>query len=403
MFGIAPGQLYNGMIAPLAPFTLTGVLWYQGESNASKPELYPRILSSMIADWRTRFDSPALPFFLVQLPSFTDTHFLWIREAESQVARDVPNVAVAVTIDTNDGYDLHPRQKREIGRRLSLLARQKVYKESLVASGPVFKSAAADGANIRVTFDTSGHGLASATPDAIKGFALAADDGAYRYADATIDGDAIVVHCDAIADPKTVRYAWAGIPQATLTNKSGLPAAPFRTDDQPREITEVQKQPISHKVATPTYQAEIDGDGKITSLVVANKQFLSNSPGAAGGTSIPALFGPRSLPNIRELGPNILSCSDNEITLQLTFNSTDMVWQITNHSKSEIQFHLALADKVTFNDNKNPNQPLTLKRQNTSLTSTGFDSAKSTNDGPILTTTIKPNTTKDLHFNFPGK
>src|SRR6185312_14262905 len=289
LFG-GPGQMFNAMVAPLAPFQAKGVLWYQGESNAGRPDIYAHVLSTMIADWRTQWDEPALPFLIVQLPPFVDSHFTWIREAQADVAQTVPNTALAVTIDTTDGYNLHPKEKREIGRRLALLARHMVYKEGVLASGPVFKQAAIEGSDVRVTFDTGGNGLAvQGAPRSrqVKGFALAGTDGEYRYAHATIDGDDVLIHCDSVPSPKTVRYAWDGIPDAHLTNKSGLPAAPFRTYDLPRSMVEIRKQPAPHRVVMPAYDIEIDGDGNVTSLAVGGRQFLSNEPGPAVGNEHP--------------------------------------------------------------------------------------------------------------------
>ena len=128
MFGIGASTLYNGMINPLVPLGLKGAVWYQGEANAGKPQQYAALLSSMITQWRQKFDNPQLPFLIVQLPSFSDKmgdhYFTWVREAEAKVAHTVPNTWMAVTLDTNDGSNLHPIEKKEIGDRLALLARK---------------------------------------------------------------------------------------------------------------------------------------------------------------------------------------------------------------------------------------------------------------------------------------
>jgi hypothetical protein len=136
---------------------------------------------------------------------------------------------------------------------------------------------------------------------------VAGDDGIYRFANARIDGDSVMVRCDQIPSPKTVRYAWAGVPDSTLINAAGLPAAPFRTDDFPYSNVEVQNEPVSRQVTTSTYEIHVDGNGDVSSLSVRGVQFLSNEPGMAGGTSIPAMFGPRSLPDIQTLGSDLLS------------------------------------------------------------------------------------------------
>jgi sialate O-acetylesterase len=398
MFGIAPGQIYNAMIAPLIPLNLTGVLWYQGESNASKPELYPRVLSTMIGDWRDRFQNEKLPFFLVQLPAFVDTKFVWIREAEAQVARDVPGVHVAVTYDTTDGFDLHPKQKREIGRRLSLLARKAVYNENLQATGPFLKSAEFEGSNVRLTFATDGQGLTTSSPVRVTGFEVAGKEGAFRFADARIEGDHVLLHCEAVPEPKYVRYAWSGIPDANLTGKQGLPVSPFRTDALPHDLIELQTVPTFRQITTPAYKVEIDGLGKITSLIVGNSQFLSNAPGASGGTSIPVLFGPRALSNIHVLGPNILSCSDNEVTLLLNFAPDSMTWSVTNRSNSAIQFRTALSSRVKVDGFVDAATAFTLKNQKAAFRVTGLDKTTKGDDGTMLEMTIKPHSTREISF-----
>lgn len=394
MFGIAPSHLYNRMVAPLTPFSIKGVVWYQGESNGSRPDLYARVLSNMIADWRTRWNDADLPVLLVQLPAFTDSKFIWIREAQAEVARTTPHVSIAVTTDTTDGFDLHPKQKAEIGRRLALLARRDVYGRHIVAAGPLFKEAKVDGATMRVAFDAGGDGLTAASGQ-VKGFAVAGEDGVYHYADATIDGDAVVLRSNAVPSPKTARYAWAGIPEANLTNRSGLPAAPFRTDAQPRSEGEVQKQAVTRRFATPVYELQVDGVGKVTSLVVRGKQFLSNEAGAAGGTSVPAWLGARSLADIRELGPNLLSCGDSDITLTLSFKDDAMEWTLANRGKDDLQFRIALAGQVKV-DHADGNGPTTLSRGDSILAVTGVDSVSKTEDGNMLVANLKGGATKRL-------
>ncbi|MGE5611919.1 MAG: sialate O-acetylesterase [Bacillota bacterium] len=406
MFGIKPGHLYNGMVAPLIPYSLSGVIWYQGESNAGRPELYPRVLSALIADWRQRWQEPALPFLIVQLPPFVgrmgEHYFTWLREAQAEVVRSTPNTALAVTIDTTDGFDLHPKEKREVGRRLALLARRGVYKQDLVATGPVFKDAKVEGATMRVTFDTGGTGLASSMPGTIKGFAVAGDDGVYRFADAVIEGDSVLLRCQSVPMPKTVRYAWAGVPEASLTGKSGLPAAPFRTDRLPRSDIEVQIQPVMRNVSTAAYEVSIAGDGKVTSLGVRGKQFLSNALGVAGGTSIPVLFGSRSLSRIQAIGPDLLSCSDNEVTLLLAFKAEAMDWTLMNRGRDEITFRIALASEVVIAPQQT-GEPMKLSRGKASLTITGIDSVSDSEDGKVLQVVVKGGTTKRLTLSVGGR
>lgn len=246
MFGVRPTSLYNGMIAPLGPVGLKGVVWYQGEGNASNPETYPAKLSAVIRGWRKQFDNAELPFLVVQLPDYLPdwggVYWQWMRDAQREVADTTPHVGLVTAIGTNDGTDLHPKPKRAIGERAALLARQTVYGEAIVGRGPVFEKIEVRGDRVTVTFKTDGSTLTAADRNAVKGFVLAGDDGAYRPAVGTITGDRTVdVRSDGVPTPKTVRYAWAGVPDATLVNKEGLPAYPFRTDTLPVERIKEKK------------------------------------------------------------------------------------------------------------------------------------------------------------------
>ena len=224
MFGIAPSALYNGMIAPLGKAPIKGVVWYQGEGNSDRPSHYPRLLAALFASWRNRFETPDLPFIVVQLPDFagwSGLSWAWMREAQATAVRATEHASLAVGIATNDGSDLHPRQKREIGRRAALLALHDVYGRPVVARGPEFRRASPEGHSIRVTFDTTGDGLASSGGGPIRGFAVAGADGRYCYADAAVDGDAVLLRSEAVPAPLTVRYAWAGTRARTSSTAPG--------------------------------------------------------------------------------------------------------------------------------------------------------------------------------------
>ena len=399
MFGIKPANLYNGMIAPLGVAKFKGVLWYQGESNSAHPEKYPALLATMISEWRKQFGQPGLPFFIVQLPDYANLwegfYWPWIREMQARAVQSISNATLVVGIRTTDGFNLHPKEKLEIGRRAALLARQIAYGENLVASGPTFKNAAVEGSVIRVKFDTDHDGLASTAPDEIGGFAVAGADGNYHFAKATIDGETVIVRSEDIPQPQTVRYAWAAMPQDTLVNKSGLPAAPFRTDALPYSNVDVQKQRVTRRVATSNYEVVIDANGTVTSLIVHGAQFVSNEPGAAGGSSIPGFWGPRTLTNIREIGPQLLSCSDDDVTLQMAFNEKLMRWTITNGGKDPIAFQLALSPHA-----KAPNSigdgKVTLTCGSATLDVEGFDAITNTATGAILSSNIKAGTAKSI-------
>ena len=399
MFGIKPANLYNGMIAPLGHTTFKGVLWYQGESNSGHPGTYPALLRTMISEWRKQFGQPSLPFFIVQLPEYANLwegfYWPWIREMQAKAVQAIPNTALVVAIGTTDGFNLHPKEKLEIGRRAALLARQVASGEDIVASGPVFKGATVESSTIRVKLDTGGDGLASTTGDSIKGFAVAGADGEYHFADAKIDGENVIVGSKEVSHPQTVRYAWAAMPRATLINKSCLPAAPFRTDTLPYSNVEIQRQRITRRVATSAYQIVIDANGMTTSLVVHGAQFLSNDPGAAGGSSIPGFWGPRALTNIREIGPRLLSCGDDEVALQMAFGEKSMQWTITNSGKDQITFQVALSPHVKAPDSITGGKA-TLTRGTAILHLEGFDSITNTPTGALLISNIKARTAKQI-------
>jgi hypothetical protein len=399
MFGIKPAALYNAMIAPLGHTSFKGAVWYQGESNAAHPETYPALLATMIDAWRQQFAQPDLPFFIVQLPDYASLwegfYWPWIREKQAEAAHRIPHTALVVSLGTTDGFNLHPPQKREIGRRAALLARQQAYGEDILAQGPVFQRATITGPAIRVTFDTDHDGLASSAASGPKGFAVAGQDGVYHFADARIEGDSVVVQSQEVSEPQTVRYAWAGMPQATLINHSGLPAAPFRTDSQPYANVEIQPQQLTHRVATATYEIVINANGMPASLLFHGAQFLSNEPGAAGGGSIPGFWGPEPLNQIQENGPDLLTCSDAQVTLQMIFGDKSMNWLIQNRGKDPTTFQLALSPFVQVT------APLvegvtTLARGTNSVTMSGFDGLTNTPTGSLLSCRIQPGATQTI-------
>ena len=229
--------LYNGMIAPLLPYAIKGAIWYQGESNAGRAMQYRTLLPVMIKDWRARFGVGDFPFFIVQLASFMavnqnpeESQWAELREAQTLTAQNLPNVGLGLAIDIGDAQDIHPKNKQEVGRRLALAAEAIAYGQKIEYSGPVYKAMEIKGASIRLTFDHIGGGLVAKDGDKLKGFAIAGEDKKFVWADAVIDGDAIVVSSPTVAAPTAARYAWANNPICNLYNKANLPAVPFRTD-----------------------------------------------------------------------------------------------------------------------------------------------------------------------------
>ena len=234
-----PAVLYQGMIAPVAPLAIAGALWYQGEANSGRAYQYRTLLPLMIADWRRAFSQGDFPFLIAQLPAFqgrksqpgTDD-WAELREAQALTARTVPNCGLAVTIDTGEADNIHPKAKQPVGDRLALLALAQHYGKKVASSGPVFRALAREGGALRVSFDHADGGLAVHGERSAE-FSVAGVDRLWHWADAKIDGDTIVVSSADVPEPVAVRYAWQANPQATLFNGAGLPAAPFRSDDWP--------------------------------------------------------------------------------------------------------------------------------------------------------------------------
>jgi len=225
-----PAGLYNAMIAPLVPYGIRGVIWYQGESNANEAHAYKyrRLFGAMIEDWRNRWGEGDFPFLFVQLANY-QTNGWWpiLRESQTETLR-LANTGMAVIIDIGEPKDIHPKNKQDVGLRLALAARSLVYRQPVEYSGPVFASAAPEGTAMRVYF-THADGMRAATGSTITGFEVAGDDGKFVEAQVHIEGDTALVSSSQIASPTAVRYAWADDPKCNLVNQAGLPASPFRS------------------------------------------------------------------------------------------------------------------------------------------------------------------------------
>ncbi len=231
------GNLWNGMIAPLIPYGIRGVIWYQGESNADRPVQYETLFPAMITDWRNQWEQGEFPFLFVQLANFMkkdeqprDDGWPNLRHAQTKTL-SLPNTAMAVTIDVGDANDIHPRDKQTVGYRLARAALATVYDYDIAYQGPMFKSMQIEGDRIRITFDHAHEGLV-VKGDKLTGFAIAGEDGKFVWAEAELEGDEVVVHSPEVRNPKHVRYAWSNNPDAVLYNGAGFPAVPFATDKQ---------------------------------------------------------------------------------------------------------------------------------------------------------------------------
>jgi sialate O-acetylesterase len=234
-----PSLLYNGMINPLINFPIKGVIWYQGENNADNYIKYRTLFPSMINDWRNKWNIGDFAFLFVQLANYMEppqnpqeSNWAGLREAQAMTL-SVPKTGMAVIIDIGEAKDIHPRNKDDVGYRLSLAALKTAYGKDIVFSGPLFKAMKISGNKIVLEFDYTGSGLVAMDKYGyLKSFTIAGSDKKFAWAKATIEeGNKVVVSSNEVKNPMAVRYAWADNPDdANLYNKEGLPASPFRTD-----------------------------------------------------------------------------------------------------------------------------------------------------------------------------
>lgn len=258
-----PSRLFNAMIAPVAPYGIAGVIWYQGEANALRAYQYRRAFPLLIEDWRAQWGDPQLPFYFCQLANFRsksatpeESDWAELREAQN-MALKLPYTGQAVLIDIGEAGDIHPRNKHDVGERLTRHALRNTYgHSSIVASGPVYEQNAVVGSTIYLKFLDDGPGselVAKELPETyvlknqnntteklelprpgsqLQGFAICGADGKWVWADAHIEGrHSVAVSSPEVPEPVAVRYAWANNPTCNLFNGAGLPASPFRTDD----------------------------------------------------------------------------------------------------------------------------------------------------------------------------
>lgn len=236
---VMPGVLYEGMLAPIAPLTVRGVIWYQGEQNSGRGYQYRKILPIMIKDWRNLFQQSDLPFYVAGLPAFqarqadpTDDGWADLRESQALTVASTRDTCLAVTIDTGEADNIHPKDKQPVGDRLAACALAGTYGRPVVASGPTLASVDRLPGALRLHFTHADGGLV-AKGDTLGEFSVAGEDGQWAWATAKIDGDTVVVSSLKVAQPVVVRYAWQSNPMATLYNGAGFPAQPFRTDSYP--------------------------------------------------------------------------------------------------------------------------------------------------------------------------
>jgi hypothetical protein len=228
-----PFGLFEGLIAPIVPYALRGVIWYQGEANADNLELslhYDEMLRTLITSWRDRWGQPKLPFYFVQLPCWENSQYAstWHvnRQGMLNVLRSMADVGMVVTADVGDVHNLHPANKRPVGERLALWALAKTYGKPVVCSGLLVREIAAEGDKLRVEFDTYGSALKLHGPT-WNDLEVAGEDGLYYPATATVSANMAIVASPSVRQPVSVRYGWKSVFTPTLFNTEGLPASPF--------------------------------------------------------------------------------------------------------------------------------------------------------------------------------
>jgi sialate O-acetylesterase len=256
---VLPGRLFNGMVHPILPYAIRGVLWYQGESNTGNASLYRTAFPLLIQDWRQHWEQGDFPFYFCQLANYRakttqpgESVWAELREAQAKTL-SAPHTGMAVLIDTGESEDIHPQSKQVAGERLARIALANTYGREVVFSGPLYTSMKIEGSAIRLGFDHLGGGLVArevpATYDVMRkagktaplvrnspqspleGFAICGADQQWVWAEAKIEGDTVLVSSSRVTAPIAVRYAWADNPTCNLYNQAGLPASPFRTDD----------------------------------------------------------------------------------------------------------------------------------------------------------------------------
>ncbi|MFU8893936.1 MAG: sialate O-acetylesterase [Luteolibacter sp.] len=234
-----PNILYNAMLHPLIPYGCRGIVWYQGEANSDQPELYAASLPAWIGELRNRWNRDDLHILAVMLPGYGEDKgpadpksWAWFREAQAKGLEKIPHATLINTIDLSDAKDIHPPDKAPISERLALIARHDIHGEIITARGPIYQKHHIDGSTFTVTFDHAG-GLTTKDDNPPAGFWLAGADQQWHSATATIQANTIQLTSPQVPAPVACRYAFSNTPTVNLINKAGLPAAPFRTDNNP--------------------------------------------------------------------------------------------------------------------------------------------------------------------------
>ena len=225
-----PEVLFNAMINPLIPYSLRGVIWYQGESNVGRHEQYLKLFPGMIEDWRNRWGTK-FPFYFVQIAPYrykkdtASSVSQYLRESQRQTLK-LPKTGMAVTLDIGDFNNIHPSNKQEVGKRLARLALVNDYKVELTPMGPILIGNEVVNDSIKLVFDHVAQGLVN-HGDHINQFEISGSDSQYYEANVLVKKNIIYLTSELVTKPKYARYAWSDTPKATLFNSEGFPSSSF--------------------------------------------------------------------------------------------------------------------------------------------------------------------------------
>ena len=222
-----PCYLFEAGVLPLDHYPITGVIWYQGESNAERLEIHEQLFPLLIDSWREYFGGE-IPFYYVQLSSLERSCWPVFRDSQRRLLNCRPGLGMAVTSDLGDPVDVHYREKRPVGERLALQALAKYYGHDVTADGPLALDAVPGKKEVVVRF-SSADGMYPTEGGPLKGFEVQdARDGLFHAVVARVDGETVRLDCRYIDEPVAVRYAWEPFTRANLVNSAGLPASTFR-------------------------------------------------------------------------------------------------------------------------------------------------------------------------------
>jgi sialate O-acetylesterase len=272
----SPAVLYNAMVNPVIPYQIKGAIWYQGESNVGRDKQYSKIFPVMIQNWREAWGIKDFPFYFVQIAPYVysnvdSTESAYLREAQEKALR-LPNTGMAVTLDIATVMNIHPPLKKEVGERLALLALNNDYGMRNSCIGPLYKSMSVEGSTIKLQFENVGEGLVAKNGNLTE-FEIAGKDGKYKKASAKIVNNEVLVSASSVSEPVAVRYCWRNGSEASLFNKSGLPAWQFRTKDgvlsqgtsEKIRLNQIGFYPDAPKIAVVA--DDIEGDFVVKSVV----------------------------------------------------------------------------------------------------------------------------------------